>query len=196
MTTRTSVAAAALAIAASAAVCPALAQYAILFNIEDDTLTPGQRTTITLSAAYAPDDWGFALVFTDLVSSQGDRGLRDWELLPPLDGPGTTPGTPSATGIDGILAAKLNFPATGIPPDPNPIDFWSVTYTAPTDVAAPFDVRLTTDTSRFEVYPTREAVFGESRIDLLTEGNATIRVIPAPASALVLLGLVLARRRR
>ncbi|MEQ9095606.1 MAG: hypothetical protein RIE32_05020 [Phycisphaerales bacterium] len=179
-----------------AAATQTLAQYAILFDIEDDTLLPGQSTSVTLSAAYAPHDWAFALVLTDLVSSEGERGLSDWELVAPLTGPGTTPGAPSGTGIDGILAGQLNFPVPGLPPPTNPIDFWTVTYTAPMDVAAPFDVLLSTDTSRFEVYPTREAVFGESRLDLLAEGNATIRVIPTPASVAVLGGLLVCARRR
>ena len=178
------------------AAAPVQAQYAILFDIENDTLLPGQSTTITLAAAHATSEWAMATVGTNLVASTGSEGLSDWALVAPMSGPGTTPGALSPTGIDGILAGQLNFPPAGVPQPPNPIDFWRVTYTAPTDVAAPFDLLLSTDTSRFEVYPTRESVFGESRLDLLVEGNATIRVIPAPASALVLAGLALATRRR
>lgn len=179
------------------AAAPVQAQYAILFDIEDDTLLPGQSTTITLAAAHAPSEWAMATVGTRLIASTGSDGLSDWALIAPMSGPGTTPGGPSPTGIDGIIAGQLNFPPGGVPGLPtNPIDFWRVTYTAPTDVAAPFDLLLSTDTSRFEVYPFRDSVFGESRLDLLVEGNATIRVIPAPASALVLAGLALATRCR
>lgn len=178
------------------AAAPAQAQYAILFDIEDDTLLPGQSTTITLAAAHDPGEWAMATVGTNLIATTGSAGLSDWALIPPMSGPGTTPGGSSPTGIDGILAGQLNFPPAGVPQPPNPIDFWRVTYTAPTDVAAPFDLLLSTDTSSFEVYPFRDSTIGESRLDLLVEGNATIRVIPAPASALVLAGLALATRRR
>ena len=138
-----------------------------------------------------------ATVGTNLVASTGSAGLSDWALIPPMSGPGTTPGGPSPTGIDGIVAGQLNFPPAGVSQPPNPINFWNVTYTAPMDVAAPFDVLLSTDTSRFEFYPFRDSTIGESRLDLLVEGNATIHVIPAPASVHVLAGAgLLAGRRR
>ncbi|NRA58572.1 MAG: hypothetical protein HRU13_10720 [Phycisphaerales bacterium] len=171
-------------------------QYALRFDVQDDTLLPGQSTSITLAAAYG-SNWALATVGTELVASTGSDGLSDWALIAPLDGPGTTPGALSATGVDGILAGQLNFPPAGHwEPQPNPIPFWTATYTAPTDVAAPFDVTLLTQTSRFEVYISRDDPVGRSRLDDLVEGSAVIRVIPAPASALVLVGLPAITTRR
>ena len=157
-------------------------QYALRFDVQDDTLLPGQSTSITLAAAYG-SNWALATVGTELVASTGSDGLSDWALIAPLDGPGTTPGALSATGVDGILAGQLNFPPAGHwEPQPNPIPFWTATYTAPTDVAAPFI--------------SRDDPVGRSRLDDLVEGSAVIRVIPAPASALVLVGLPAITTRR
>jgi len=112
---------------------------------------------------------------------------------------GTSAGDASATGVDGILAGQLNFPPAMIFADPSsPIAFWQATYTAPDDVTDGFDVALSTDTSRFDVYIDRERSASESRIDQLVEGSGTISVVPAPASLalLGLGGLAAARRRR
>lgn len=173
----------------------AAGQAAITIEIDQPVLMPGESTTITLRAGHDPTDWAMAFVETDFVSSQGARGLSDWRLVEPMSGPGTRPGSAAATGIEGILAGQLNCPPCGTM-GTNPIAFWSATYTAPSDVL-PLDVRLSTQTSRYEVYPLRDSVFGESRLGDLVEGEATIRVVPAPAGALVIgSGVLLGRRRR
>lgn len=181
-----------------AATTPALAQTSsaeIVFDIDNDTLLPGQSTTVTMAALW---NEGFAMccVGTDLLISTGSEGWSDLRLIAPMDGPGTSAGALTPLGIEGVLAGKLNFPSTGVPPDPNPILFWQGTYTAPSDIAEPFDINLTTQTSMFEVYIEFASAETQSLMDVLTEGNATIRVIPAPASAIVLPGLAVARRRR
>lgn len=80
--------------------------------------------------------------------------------------------------------------------DPSdPIAFWEATFTAPTD-AGGFTVDLSTQTTVFAVYIEQFSARSESRLGGLTEGAATITVVPAPASALVLLGMVAMRRRR
>ena len=173
----------------------AAGQAAITIEIDQPVLMPGESTTITMWAGHDPTDWAMAFVETDVLSSQGALGLSDWRLVEPMSGPGTRPGSAGATGIEGILAGQLNCPPCGTM-GTNPIAFWTATYTAPAD-ALLLDVRLSTLTSRFEVYPSRDSVFGESRLDELVEGEATIRVVPAPAGALVIgVGALLARRRR
>lgn len=113
-----------------------------------------------------------------------------------MSGAGTRVGTPSATGYDGIIAGQIHFHST--PADPtNPMAFWRATYTAPDDAAAPLDISLTTRTSRYDVYISRDRFSSQSRLADLVEGSGTIRVIPAPASVLVLaLGGMAVRRRR
>lgn len=191
--------AAALATAAAPTISPALAQTsdaAIVFDIENDRLLPGQSTTVTMAAGWDGPWYLMCCVETDLMISTGDAGWSDLALIQPMAGPGTTPGTLGATGVEGILAGQLNFPP-GIPdPQPNPLPFWQATYTAPADAGAPFDVELTTETSMFEVYVERGTAETRSLMDVLTEGQATIHVVPAPASALVLIGVACSGRRR
>ncbi|MEO1277788.1 MAG: hypothetical protein AAFV77_02405 [Planctomycetota bacterium] len=191
--------------AAAIAALPAVANAQVASNgitivIEDTELLPGESTKIRMEAYFGPLDYAVAGIATWLFSSAGAQGLSDPLVISPMDGPGTTPGDIGDTGVRGILAGQLNFPATaGIyADDSNPISFWEVTYTAPIDVAAPFDVLLESRTSRFDVYVERSSSQSESRLDDFAEGEGVIRVIPAPAGALVLaaaLGMG-ARRRR
>jgi hypothetical protein len=176
----------------------ALAQPAITIEVDNPVLMPGESTLVTMYAGFARSEYAMAAVQTDLLSTSGSEGWSDARLVVPMDGPATTPGTPSATGYDGILAGQLNFGLSTSYADPtNPIPFWQAVYTAPLDVTRPIDVALSTETSRYEVYPFRDSPVAESRLADLTEGAATIRVIPAPASGLVLaLGLAALRRRR
>ncbi len=195
-TTRTTI----CVLAALAATTPTLAQTSraeVVFDIDSDTLLPGESTTVTLAAGWDGPWYSMCCVRTDLVASAGSTGWSDLSLIAPMAGPGTTPGTLGATGVEGIIAGQLNFPpGTPWEPDPNPLPFWRATYTAPTDVTVPFDIDLMTSTNAFDVYIEARSAVTQSLMDVLTEGQATIRVIPAPASTLVLAGLALAARRR
>ena len=175
----------------------AVAQYEITIDVENPVLMPGESTTVTMFAGFDPDLFAMAAIETDLVASTGLVGLRDAALVAPMNGPGTTAGARSATGYDGILAGQLNFWDVWYADPTNPISFWEVTYTAPREVPAAFDVDLRTVTRRYDVYLEFMVPTSESHLDQLTEGSATIRVIPAPASASLLgLGLLAAARRR
>lgn len=175
----------------------ALAQPAITIEVESPVLMPGESTLVTMWAGYGGTDFAVAGLETSLLTSVGSDGWSDPVLIPQMDGPGTTAGTASVTGYDGIVAGQLHrpFESSFAVPD-NPIAFWQATYTAPTDVAAPVTVDLSTMTARYVVWVDQFSPFSESRLDDLTEGAATIRVVPTPASALVLAGGVLAMRRR
>ncbi|MEO1009497.1 MAG: hypothetical protein AAFX79_13120 [Planctomycetota bacterium] len=180
---------------------PALGQVVpsvgVVVDVTDAELRPGESTTVTMSAAWGDRYFAMAAIWTDLISSEGAEGLSDPRLIAPMDGPGTSAGEAAATGIDGIIAGKLNFPVGGLPPDPNPIPFWRATYTAPFGASAPFDVVLATETDVFEVYTEFGSATTESLIDEVVEGSASIRVLPAPASlALLGVGVVAASRRR
>ncbi|MCW5757031.1 MAG: hypothetical protein KIT54_07345 [Phycisphaeraceae bacterium] len=176
-----------------------LAQSSFYFEIEHTTLLPGQSTQVQLWAAFPAADHSVAGIWTSLRSSTGSEGFSDMRIVPPLDGPGTTAGTLSATGVDDILAGQLMFPICGIggcPPSINPIVFWEATYTAPAD-ATPMALDLSTLTSRFDVYPELLNPRSESRLEGLVEASATIHIVPAPAGVFALaLGLVCVRRRR
>ncbi len=189
----------AFALVAVAGVAAAASAQSINIDVANPTLGPGESTLVTLSAGYGAGDFAVAGVETNFISSVGSTGWSDVALISPMDGPGTSGGAPSGTGVDGILAGQLNFPPAGIyADDTNPIAFWSAVYTAPADVTSAFSVDLSTDTSRFDAYVARDSSRSESRLGDLTEGSATIGVIPAPASLalLGLGGLAAARRRR
>lgn len=176
-----------------------LGQSEVYFEVEDDTLLPGESTSLTLWVAFPPADHSLAGILTSMHSSTGAQGLSDLELVPPLDGPGTTAGVLTPAGVEGIIAGQLMFPICGIagcPESINPIAFWQATYTAPLD-ASPMMVELSTLTTRLDVYPEMLSSRSESRLDGLVEGSATIHVVPAPAGVAVLgLGALLAVRRR
>ncbi|MEO1007364.1 MAG: hypothetical protein AAFX79_02235 [Planctomycetota bacterium] len=164
-----------------------------------DTLGPGESTTIRLDANFdSIRDHAVAGVATWLDSSAGALGLSDIRVVEPMDGPGTSAGMIGDRGVRGIIAGQLLFVGAGIFPDPSdPIAFWEATFTAPDVVDTPFDVDLETRTSRFDVYISMDSSTSESRLDGFQEGTATIRVVPAPASGLVLaMALGLAGRRR
>lgn len=163
--------------------------------VADDTLLPGESTTIRLEAYFGGTDYAVSGVATWLHSSTGAEGLSDVRLLAPMNGPGTSPGFLGETGVRGIIAGQLNFHSIFADPS-NPIAFWEATYTAPLGAAEPFDVRLETRTSRYDVYIARESSTSQSRLHDFADGLATIHVIPAPASALALGGLLLTPRRR
>lgn len=173
------------------------AQAQLLLDIDQNELRPGESTSLTLSAGFPVDLFAMAGVLTDILSSQGSGGFSDLSLTSPMAGPGTSPGTLSASGIDGILAGQLNFPIPGATATDNPIAFWTATYTAPLSVHEPFDVDLSTVTSRFTVY----TEFGTPDVrsfDDVLEASGTIRVIPAPMSLAVLgiCSITVGRRRR
>ncbi len=165
--------------------------------VQDDTLLPGQSTTVRLEARFdSTRDYCVAAIGTWLDSSTGAVGLSDIRLVGALAGPGTSAGAATERGVRGILAGQINGLADIYGDPSDPIAFWEATYTAPLDVAAAFEVVLETRTSRFEVYPYKYSARTESRLDGFQDDTATIRVIPAPVSGAVLLGVMIGGRRR
>ena len=137
----------AFALVAVAGVAAAATAQSININVANPTLAPGESTTVTMAAGYGGTDYAIAGVATNLVSSVGSTGWSDIALIAPMNGPGTSAGVASGTGVDGIIAGQLNFPPAGIFADPtNPIAFWSATYTAPAVVADAFTVDLSSRT--------------------------------------------------
>lgn len=189
---------AAVVLATAAATAHAqLAPSGLDIVVEDDTLLPGQSTTIRLEARFdSTRDYCVAAIGTWLDSSAGAEGLSDIRLVGALAGPGTSAGEPTERGVRGILAGQLNGLGDIYGDPSNPIAFWEATYTAPVEVVEAFDVELETRTSRFDVYPYMYSARTESRLDGFEDDTATIRVVPAPASAAVLLGVMIGGRRR
>jgi hypothetical protein len=166
-----------------------IAQSAVLIDVEDTTLLPGQSTTVTLSAAWPPSEYAMAVIATELQMPIDAGAWSDLEILGRMDGPGATAGAPSDHGVSGIFAAQINFGPSGWMPDrSNPIAFWRGTFTAPDMVASPYEFDLTTLTTRFDVYTMPDSVETRSYLAGLVEGRETIRVVPAPASLALLAG--------
>ena len=183
----------AFALVAVAGIAAAASAQSIIIDIDDDTLAPGETTTVTMSASYGGTDYAIAGVATSLIG--GGDNWSDMALIAPMDGPGTSAGAGSGNGVDGVIAGQLNFPPAGIyADDTNPIAFWSATYTASAEGV--YD--LVSETTKFDTYIAMDSSTSESRLADLTEGSGTITVIPAPASLalLGLGGLAAARRRR
>ena len=170
----------------------------INIEIADVTLTPGESTTITLSAGYADGDYAIAGIATEVVVNVLQGGLSDPALVAPMDGPGTSAGIIAGDGgITSIIAGQLNFPPVPIyADDTNPIAFHTFEFTLTDLPMSGLILDIETRTSRFDVYVDRASSRSESRLDNLQEGRAVI--IPAPAGALVLgLGaLAVGQRRR
>lgn len=191
---------ASLALSAGAA-CAQTVNLSI--DIRHPILSVGSSTPVTLRAEFSTGDYAVAGIATDLVGEDSfgfpSGRWSDWQLVAPMDGPGTSAGETSGRfDVTGILAGQLNFPPAGIYADPvNPAPFFEATFTAPIDAGGGYRVDLLTETSRFDVYIDRESSTSESRMGVLVEGSAAIHVVPAPASAAVLaLGLAATRRRR
>ena len=176
----------------------ALAQPAITIEVQDPVLMPGESTVVTMFAGFDPSDYAMAGVSGDFLSSVGSTGFTDAMILDPMTIPRgvVTPGEATSRGFEGLIASQLNF--HDIRADPtNPIAFWQATYTAPLDASVPFEVALSITTTRYDVYMWRDSSSSESRLADLVEGSATIRVIPAPASTLVVaIGVLAVCRRR
>ncbi|MCW5757337.1 MAG: hypothetical protein KIT54_08890 [Phycisphaeraceae bacterium] len=186
----------ALVVGCSTAIVCAQAEVRIVSDQSE--LLPGESTVVSMYAAFPPTEFAFGAIFTDLLASTGSTGWSDLEVPRALHAPGWSEGTPTTMGIEGIIAGQVYFPVAGPEIDlSNPILFWQATYTAPLDITAPFDVYLTTQTGRFEVYISPDSSRWRSYVDVLVEGEATIRVVPAPAPfALLLMGGALVHRRR
>lgn len=173
----------------------------VIIEIDEPVLAPGESTTVRLWASYdSTRDFAMGVVATSLLADSGGVEITDaWSdaaLVGRMDWIGTTPGVPEAGGYTGIIAAQFHWWQDPLATDrSDPIAFWEATFTAPTDAGA-LTVDLSTITTRFEVWYSVDSSILESRFDGLTEGSGRITVVPAPASALVLLGLLAARRRR
>ncbi|MEO1008186.1 MAG: PEP-CTERM sorting domain-containing protein [Planctomycetota bacterium] len=171
----------------------------LIFDLSDipaGGLLFGETATIRLLAGFEPTDFAFAGVRTDFVTSVGSEGFGDPRLIAPLDGPGTEEGVLSATGVDDIVAGQISGLGGIYADTSNPIAFWEVDYTVDTfDV---FEVQLSTDTSRFDVYIDMSSAASESRLADLTEASGSFLVnVPAPGTLAMLgLGAVVMRRRR
>ncbi len=176
---------------------PGRSAPAITIDVENPVLLPGQSTVVTLWAGFDPSDLAMAIIEGDLLISLGVLGWGDALIPPAMDCCGATAGRATPAGFEDVRAMQLNGIAGFFADESNPIAFWQATYTAPQDVASPFAIELATMTTTYDVYFDLARSATQSRLADLIEGSATIHVIPAPASAsLLVLGLLATRRRR
>lgn len=173
----------------------------VTIEIDEPILAPGEFTDVRLVAHFPDADYAFAGVLLDFAfDSPIADPRRHWSNVIVPSPFGTGPSGPQVTesAFVGLQASQLHFPPAGIFGDPsNPITFFEATFTAPDDAGGGYVVDLSTLTDRFDVYLSRDTSTAESRLDLVVEDSASIFVIPAPASAVVLaLGVLGIRRRR
>ncbi len=191
------------AIAAAFLVAPLASAQVVGLSIHADrpVLMPGESALVTVTATFPEAYYALAGARFDFRFDDGDLDPRaawnDYRALPPFDGPQTPPEL-TEVGIFGNVLGQLNFPPAMIYADPtNPVDVWEVTFTAPLGAGGGYRVDMLTDTHLYDVYIERESSTSIRITDLVTEGEASIFVVPAPASAAVLaLGLSATRRRR
>ncbi len=180
----TATTAAALVLAGAAG--PALADGERLFFEISNEISPDQPSAVvTLWAGFDASDHALGVVATSVAASEGNWFAL--ELMPPLNGPGTTPGVRTGGGhiVEGIIAGQIQFPSDILADPTNPIAFWR----AEIEVFdfTPRTIDLTTDTSHFDVYISRDLPSSRSALADLEEAMATVVVVPAPAAPAVLL---------
>ena len=167
----------------------------LFFEVSNDIGPSQPSAVVTLWAAFDPRDYAVAWMAADLEASEGTwSGIA---IVPPMDGPGTTPGIVDGRRVEGVLAGQWNIPVgAGVFADPsNPIALWRGTIAV--DDFSPRTIDLASMATRFDVYISRHSTAYRSRIDALEQAAGGIRVVPAPASgAILVLGVLAARRRR
>ena len=186
------------ALACTSLAAPALADGERLFFEVSNDISPDQPSAVVaLWAGFDARDWALAGVAGSVVASEGNWFAL--ELVPPLDGPGTSPGVRTGGGsvVEGIVAGQLNFPSDILADPTNPIALWR----AEIEVFdfTPRTIDLASDTSRFDVYIDRDSAASRSALADLEEAMGTVVVVPAPATPIVLggvLALVAGCRRR
>jgi hypothetical protein len=169
-----------LAIALTAAASASAQDYTIQVQVDRPVVEPGEFARIVFAPAFDTSrDWAMGGVNFDMQSSAGREGFSDLSAIVPWShelGP-----APCDGGWCGILVGQLNFPPAGIYADPrSPLPAYGMTYTAPA-VTEPTEVSVETRTNRYMVYVARESSDSVSRLDELTEGHATILVVPCRA---------------
>lgn len=167
----------------------------LFFEVSNDIGPSRPSAVVTLWATHDPRDFAVAAMGGGLEASEGT--WSDIAIVPPMDGPVTTPGTVvDARRVEGIIAGQLHFIGAGIYADPsNPIAVWRgeievLDFT-------PRTIGLASLINRFDVYVSAESSFIDSRLSTLEQAAGTIRVVPAPASgAILVLGVLTAAGRR
>ena len=158
----------------------ASAQTRWVVELDRPWVTPSNPTvTVRFSAQFPPLYTAFASANLDLHSTeQGWSSQR--VLLPPPNNPGTI----SGSVITGINAGQVHFPPIVLANPANPIDIYEVRWSA-TDFTRRL-IEFRTHTHRYDVYEWPPGTTPPRLLPFLTEGRAQIRVVPAPATALIL----------
>lgn len=159
------------------------------FKLSNTVLSPANPSTVvTLSVEPTPGDYAFGNA--DLDVHADEAGWSGPEAL--IRQPGQVPGTILGHSVIGIRPAQgIGF---SFPPDPGRIEAWRAIFTV-TDFS-PRQIDVRTETSLFQVITSPVFPYPrEPRMPI--EGQAIIRVIPAPgAIALLASGTLPAIRRQ
>lgn len=161
-----------------------------LMELSGGTVSPSNPSvTVRLSAQFPQVDYAWAQGRWAVLAGEGEwSGMTALSRL--LHG---SPGRHEAGSVLDISLLQLNFQS--IRPDPaNPLAVWEGVWTATN--FAPRSVRISTETTVYDAY-TGFKSSPETRLAQLTEAEAFIRVIPAPAAGTVVgLFLLMGFRRR
>jgi hypothetical protein len=164
--------------------------------VVSNTISPDQPSaTIQLWTTWDPTQYAFAYGGFDLVASHDPGGFTAFGRA--LKGPGTRDGdlAPDGDSVTGVVSGQLQFDGGGgiFADTANPILVFTATWS--TTEFTPRIVDLGTVTKRYELYLDFEGT-RESFLDDFAEGAGSIQVVPAPASAALLLVAPLACLRR
>ncbi|MFG0286137.1 MAG: GC-type dockerin domain-anchored protein [Phycisphaerales bacterium JB039] len=161
------------------AAATAMAQPALHIEVDRPLLRLGESTAVRVLASFPPEYRAMAILEFDLLVSPAPGEWSDLATVWPMVAGGSTPGTRTGAGIEGVLAWQLSplcDPCIG--QLDNPIVCWTATYTAPGISRDGFTIDLATLTRRFEVYVAPLSSERKSLLADVVEGAGVIRIQP------------------
>ncbi len=180
-------------IATAALRAEAQSAYGLNLEVLGGPATPlNPFVTIRVSARFGGTDHAFAASLFSVVAEDGG-----WAGSFPVMPPPLIRGTVVGDTLKEVGVGQVHFPPIVIANTANPIEACDVVWGA--THFQPRTVRIRTITHRFEVYIDGSSPATASRLSLVSEAFAEVRVIPAPPSIIALLGgamMLRGRRRR
>jgi hypothetical protein len=158
-----------------------------------NAVSPNQPiAVIQVWAAFDPLQYAFHQAGFDVAAADDPGAFSDPERQ--LDWPGNDGEvTPDGDAITGVFVSQLHAPGEFFADMSNPLLIWQAAWT--TSDFAPRSIQLGTATTEYSLYVDQFGT-GQDFTDTVVEGAGLIQVVPAPASAAVLLAAPVLWRRK